>query len=105
MSVPFDAYLKKALQDPEIAAEWKRTRLARDLANWFTGLRAARGLSQHGMAYLLGVDEYDVFFCEDGEDLPSLELLKHIVDTLKEPIAIMFTPGEATIVLPPKPES
>lgn len=82
-STPFDKYLADQLAaDPEFRAYWERTAFARALAIEVIRARVALGLSQADLAARLDVPLEVVETLEDGEDDPSLEMLRLLAERL-----------------------
>lgn len=63
------------LADPEFAAGWDRSALARAVAERVVAHRAAHGLTQTGLARQLGMQQPAVARLESGEHTPSLDTL------------------------------
>lgn len=67
--------LEEMLQDPVFRAEWERTALARAVAEAVIGYRAEHGLSQTGLARLLGWSQPVVARLEAAEHNPTMDTL------------------------------
>ncbi|HEX9517348.1 MAG TPA: helix-turn-helix transcriptional regulator [Streptosporangiaceae bacterium] len=67
--------LAEMLQDPQFRAEWERTALARAVAEAVIRYRAEHGLSQTGLAGLLGWRQPVVARLEAAEHNPSMDTL------------------------------
>ena len=67
--------LAEMLQDPQFRAEWERTALARAVAEAVIRYRAEHGLSQTGLARLLGWRQPVVARLEAAERNPSMDTL------------------------------
>jgi DNA-binding XRE family transcriptional regulator len=78
--------------DPEFAAEWERLALARMVAVQLIGYRADHGLSQRGLAELLGVSQPRVVELESGEKNPQIETLLKITAAIGLEFAIDIAP-------------
>ena len=78
--------------DPEFAAEWERLALARMVAVQLIGYRADHGLSQRGLAELLGVSQPRVVELESGEKNPQIETLLKITAATDLEFAIDIAP-------------
>jgi ribosome-binding protein aMBF1 (putative translation factor) len=74
--------LEEMLQDPEFRAEWERTALARAVAEAVIRYRAEHGLSQTGLARLLGWRQPVVARLEAAEHNPTLDTLLVLARTL-----------------------
>ena len=79
--------------DPAIRAEWERTALARAVAVAVTRARGERGLSQRGLATLLGVTQPQVARLERGDVNPSMETLMRVASGLDIEFAINVRPA------------
>jgi DNA-binding XRE family transcriptional regulator len=78
--------------DPDFAAEWERLALARMVAVQLIGYRADHGLSQRGLAELLGVSQPRVVELESGEKNPQIETLLKITAATDLEFAIDIAP-------------
>jgi len=67
--------LAEMLQDPQFRAEWERTALARAVAEAVIRYRSKHGLSQTGLAALLGWRQPVVARLEAAEHNPSMDTL------------------------------
>src|SRR5262245_14071755 len=67
--------LAEMLQDPQFRAEWERTALARAVAEAVIRYRSEHGLSQTGLAALLGWRQPVVARLEAAEHNPSMDTL------------------------------
>ncbi|MGH3505133.1 MAG: helix-turn-helix transcriptional regulator [Nocardioidaceae bacterium] len=67
--------LEEMLQDPQFREEWERTALARAVAEAVVRYRAERGLTQTGLARLLGCSQPVVARLEAAEHNPSMDTL------------------------------
>ena len=67
--------LEEMLQDPDFRAEWERTALARAVAEAVIRYRAEHGLSQTGLARLLGWSQPVVARLEAAEHNPTMDTL------------------------------
>lgn len=79
--------------DPEFRAEWERTALARAVAVAVIRIRADRGLSQRGLAAILGMTQPQVARLESGEVNPSMETLVRIAAGLGIELTVNVTPA------------
>ena len=74
--------LENHLKDPAFREEWERTALARAVAIRLVRYRVDHGLSQTGLAKLLGMKQPAVSRLEDGETNPTFETLIRISQAL-----------------------
>ncbi len=80
------------LTDPEIRREHDRTALAHAVAMRVIGYRAEHGLSQTGLARLLGMHQPAVARLEAGDHEPSLATLSRLARVLGVEFHIDITP-------------
>jgi transcriptional regulator with XRE-family HTH domain len=93
-TIPFEQILEEELQDPEFRAEWERLAPARAVANRLIAYRADHGLTQTGLARLLGMSQPAVFRLELGEHLPTLQTLLKLSEVLGLEILVLMTPAD-----------
>lgn len=86
--------LKKDLQDPEFQDYWVHTSLARAVAIAVIRYRAEHGLSQRGLAQLLGIPQPHVFRLELGERHPTPETLARLTRALGLHFSFEVGPAE-----------
>jgi len=80
------------LADPEIRREHERTALAHAVAMRVIGYRINNGLSQTGLARLLGMHQSAIARLEAGEHEPSLATLSRLARVLEVEFHIDITP-------------
>lgn len=80
------------LADPEIRREHERAALAHAVAMRVIGYRVEHGLSQTGLARLLGMHQPAVARLEAGEHEPSLATLSRLARILGVEFHIDITP-------------
>ena len=80
------------LADPEIRREHERVALAHAVAIRVVGYRVEHGLSQTGLARLLGMHQPAVARLEAGEHEPSLATLSRLARILGVEFHIDITP-------------
>ena len=80
------------LTDPEIRREHDRTALAHAVAMRVIGYRVEHGLSQTGLARLLGMHQPAVARLEAGDHEPSLATLSRLAKVLGVEFHIDITP-------------
>jgi DNA-binding XRE family transcriptional regulator len=84
--------LHESLQDPAFRREWEQTALARAVAIRLVQYRAEHGLSQSGLARVLGMQQPAIARLEAGDHNPSLETLWRLSQGLKISFHIDITP-------------
>ena len=95
--VPFEEALAKALEDPEVRAEWDRTQLADDVSNWLLGYRIEHDLTQAELAKMLGWTQSVVARLESGEREPAIMTLQHLVRCLGTTATIAIRPERVEV--------
>jgi transcriptional regulator with XRE-family HTH domain len=91
----FDELLaEEKKRDPEFAAEWQRTALAREFANVILRYRIDEKLSQRQLAKRLGVSQPRVAKLESGEHNPSIDTIISVVRQLGVEFAIDVAPAD-----------
>jgi ribosome-binding protein aMBF1 (putative translation factor) len=80
------------LTDPEIRREHERTALAHAVAMRVIGYRIDHGLSQTGLARLLGMHQPGIARLEAGDHEPSLATLSRLARVLGIEFHIDITP-------------
>jgi ribosome-binding protein aMBF1 (putative translation factor) len=80
-------------EDPEFRAEWERTALARAIAVAVVRFRTDRGLSQRGLASLLGMTQPQLARLERGDVNPSMDTLVRVAGGLGIELTIHVTPA------------
>ena len=80
------------LADPEIRREHERTALAHAVAMRVIGYRINNGLSQTGLARLLGMHQSAIARLEAGDHEPSLATLSRLARVLEVEFHIDITP-------------
>ena len=79
--------------DPEFRAEWERTALARAIALAVVRFRTDRGLSQRGLAAVLGMSQPQVARLEKGDVNPTMDTLVRVAAGLGIELTINVTPA------------
>jgi len=94
--------LAEALKDPEFAAEWERTAIARAVAIAVLRYRVDHKLSQTALGKLLGIPQPHVSRLEIGEHTPTIESLQRLSRVLGLRFLIDLAPRAETapIALP-----
>ena len=85
--------LAEELEDPEFRALWKRTALARAIANTVVAYRLEHGLSQTALADRLGMRQPALARLEAGEHNPSLDTLMRLSCALDLEIVLAVFPA------------
>lgn len=80
--ITFEELLKEDLKDPEFRAEWERTALSRAVAIEILRYRLDHGLTQTGLARILGMKQPAISRLEIGETNPSWDTLVRLADVL-----------------------
>jgi transcriptional regulator with XRE-family HTH domain len=79
---PADEVLRRNLRDPDFRKEWNRTVIARAVASLLLRYRAEHGLSQTGLAKMVGMQQPAIARLEAGEKNPTWETLARLAETL-----------------------
>jgi transcriptional regulator with XRE-family HTH domain len=95
--IPFEEVLAEALEDPEVRAEWDRTRLAREVSNWIVFYRQKHRLTQTELARILGWQQSVVARLESGDREPSFATLHRLAERLGATARIDISPFEVHI--------
>jgi transcriptional regulator with XRE-family HTH domain len=79
----FDKYLEEQLKDPDFAARFKKAGEAWDVALQLASLRKECGLSQKGLAQLVGTSQQQISRLESPSyEGHSLSMLRRVVEVL-----------------------
>ena len=79
----FDKYLEEQLEDPDFAARFKKAGEAWDVALQLASLRKECGLSQKGLAQLVGTSQQQISRLESPSyEGHSLSTLRRVVEVL-----------------------
>ena len=97
--------LADALDDPEMSAEWDRTRLAREVSNWVVLYRQKHGLTQTQLARILGWQQPVVARLESGEREPSFATLYRLAERLGATARIDIAPDLIRVRFTKRPRS
>jgi transcriptional regulator with XRE-family HTH domain len=98
-NVPFKEVLEEALQNPDVRAEWDRTRVAQEVSTWLLRYRIENDLTQAELAQLLGWQQPIVARLESGEREPSLATLHRLVERLGASATISIRPERVDVHL------
>lgn len=80
--VTYEELIAEHMQDPEFAAEWKRTALAREIAIAIIRYRTDHDLTQAQLARRSGLSQPQISNLEVGERQPKLETLTRMAAAL-----------------------
>jgi ribosome-binding protein aMBF1 (putative translation factor) len=80
------------LHDPEVAAELERTSVAEQVALLVTSYRVEHGLTQTGLAELLGMHQPAIARLEAGSHEPSLATLARLSSALGISLDVHIAP-------------
>lgn len=90
------------LKDPEFRKEWERTALARAVALEVIKYRAEHGISQTELGRRLGMHQPAVSRLEEGDQTPSIDMLKRLSEKLGIDLTINIHAGELAVERPEK---
>ncbi len=85
------------LKDPEFRKEWERTALARAIAIEVIGYRAEHGVSQTELGKRLGMHQPAISRLEEGDQTPSIEMLRRLSEKLGIDLNITIHSGELEV--------
>jgi transcriptional regulator with XRE-family HTH domain len=94
---PFNDFLSESLKDPEVRAEWDRTRLAHQVAMWVLRYRKERALTQAALARELGWPQSVIARLEAGDREPSISTLHRLADRLQTTATIVIRPERVEV--------
>ena len=94
--------LREDLEDPEFRKEWERTALARVVALEVIRYRAEHGISQTELGRTLGMHQPAISRLEEGDQTPSIDMLKRLSEKLGIDININIHSGELEVECPVK---
>ncbi|TRZ53175.1 XRE family transcriptional regulator [bacterium] len=89
--VPFSEIKKRALQDPEIKAEYDRLGPEYEIIEAIIRKRLERGMSQKQLADKMGTKQSALSRLESGNYNPSLAFLKKVATALGTSVHISLT--------------
>ena len=84
---------KEQEHDEDFRSEWTRLAPARQFAAMIIGYRADHGLSQRGLAKLLGVSQPRITRMESGEQNPDFETIIAVVGKLGSEFVLDVAPA------------
>lgn len=94
--------LREDLKDPEFRKEWDRTALARAVAIEVIKYRAEHSISQTELGRRLGMHQPAVSRLEDGDQTPSIDMLKRLSEKLGIDLTINIQAGKLEVKRPVK---
>jgi len=86
--VPFSGFKKRALNDPEIKAEYDRLGPEFDIIESIVRKRLEKGMSQTQLAQKMGSQQSALSRLESGNYNPSLLFLKRVASALDSRVRI-----------------
>jgi ribosome-binding protein aMBF1 (putative translation factor) len=89
--VPFSEFKKKALQDPEIKAEYDRLGPEYEIISAIIRKRLEKNMSQKQLAEKMGTKQSALSRLESGTYNPSLAFLKKVASALGSKVHISLT--------------
>ena len=89
--IPFSVFKKKALQDPEIKAEYDRLGPEYEIIEAIIRKRLEKGMSQKQLAEKMGTKQSALSRLESGNYNPSLAFLKKVATALGSTVHISLT--------------
>ena len=85
------------LRDPEVLAEVERTSVAEQVALLLTSYRVEHGLTQTGLAELLGMHQPAIARLEAGSNEPSLTTLARLSSALGISLDVPIAPDSVVL--------
>jgi ribosome-binding protein aMBF1 (putative translation factor) len=92
-----DQVAAEELRDPEVAAEFERTAVAEQVALLVTTYRAGHGLTQTGLAKMLGMHQPAIARLEAGSHEPSLATLARLSSALGITLDVHIAPDSVVL--------
>ncbi|MEK7634195.1 MAG: helix-turn-helix transcriptional regulator [Patescibacteria group bacterium] len=86
----FDTYLKQALKDPKVKAEYDRLQPEFALIDAMIKSRAKYGLTQKALAVKMGTKQSVISRIEIGRANPTFSFLKRLAKALNSNLEIRF---------------
>ena len=91
------AFLQQMLKDdPAFRAEWERTAYARAVANEIIRFRIEHGLTQSGLARIVGVSQAAIGRLELGEHEPKISTLQKLSQVLGITVVVTIHPAQGS---------
>ena len=82
--------------DPAFRAEWERTAYARAVANEIVRFRIEHGLTQNGLARIVGVSQAAIGRLELGEHEPKISTLQKLSQVLGITVVVTIHPTQGS---------
>lgn len=88
----YSEYKKKALQDPEVKAEYDALQPEYDIIQAMIDARNKEGLTQKELSERTGITQADISRIENGTRNPSLSMMKRLARGLGMQLKLEFIP-------------
>lgn len=98
--VPWKDVLDESLEDPDFREDWERTAFARAVAQQVIRYRIEHGLTQTGVARLVGVSQAVIGRLELGEHEPKMSTLRRLSEALGLSFSIDIHPVGKPVTTP-----
>ena len=85
-------YKKKALQDPDVKAEYDALQSEYDIIQAMIDARNKEGLTQKELSERTGITQADISRIENGTRNPSLKMVKRLANGLGMRLKLEFIP-------------
>lgn len=92
----YNEYKKKALQDPEVRAEYDALQPEYDIIQAMIDARNKEGLTQKELSERTGITQADISRIENGTRNPSLAMMKRLAQGLGMRLKLEFIPNSDT---------
>ena len=87
-------YKKRALQNPEVKAEYDALQPEYDIIQTMIDARVHQNMTQKELAERTGINQADISKLENGTRNPSVNLLKRLADGMGMALKIEFVPKQ-----------
>ncbi len=91
----YSKYKEKALQDPEVKAEYDALQPEYDIIQAMIDARNDQHITQKELSERTGITQADISRIENGTRNPSLSMIKRIADGLGMVLKLEFVPKQA----------
>ena len=91
----YSIYKEKALQDPEVKAEYDALQPEYDIIQAMIDARNDQHITQKELSERTGITQADISRIENGTRNPSLSMIKRIADGLGMVLKLEFVPKQA----------
>lgn len=88
----YNDYKKKALQDPDVKAEYDALQSEYDIIQAMIDARNKEGLTQKELSERTGITQADISRIENGTRNPSLKMVKRLANGLGMRLKLEFIP-------------